>query len=305
MHATRPESFEGTERKMSTYTIENLRSDGPPIAMAMLLACLKRGEPFVTYGQIRAALEDKLGIDTIFPTQIGYVAGALMDMILARNPDAPLINVLITRANGIPGKGAAGYLAKRYRQPSLRNWDAISKKRKLQIVERERQLILRYGRWNEISKALFGTDVPWPAPPSDEADYPRYGRGGEAESAEHKALKAWVAADPTRIGLSKTFGPGDPEVRLFSGDEVDVMFSKEKVFRAVEVKSIRSGYEDLKRGIYQCVKYREVKIAEQKPYLADVEAILVTERELPPDLLERARILGVRCKCVSVNKQSK
>jgi hypothetical protein len=290
---------------MSTYTLEDLRSDGPPIAMAMLLACLKRGEPFVTYSQIRAALENKLGVDTIFPTQIGHVAGALMDMILARDPDAPLINVLITRANGIPGKGASGYLATRYRQPSLCKWNKISNSRKLQIVERERQLIQRYGRWNEISQTLFGTNAPWPAPPSDEADYPRHGRGGEAESAEHKALKAWVAADPTRIGLSKTFGPGDPEARLLSGDEVDVMFSKEMVFRAVEVKSIRSGYEDLKRGIYQCVKYREVKVAELQPYSADVEAILVTEQELPPDLLERAQILGVRCKCVAVNKQSK
>lgn len=67
------------------------------------------------------------------------------------------------------------------------------------------------------------------------------------------------------------------------------------------MKSIRSGDEDLKRGIYQCVKYREVKIAEMRPFDADVEAILVTERELPPDLLERARILGVLCKCVAVN----
>jgi len=287
---------------MSTYTIKDLCTDGPPIAMAMLLACLRRGEPFVTYGEIRRALEDKLGVDAIFPTQIGYVAGTLMDMILEQDSGAPLINVLITRANGIPGKGAGGYLAERYRQPTLRNWDAISTARKLRTVERERQLIQRYGHWEEISQALFGTAAPWPAPPPDEADYPGQGRGGEAESAEHKALKSWVAADPTRIGLPKNFGLGEPEVWLQSGDEVDVMFSNKMVFRAVEVKSIRSGYEDLKRGIYQCVKYREVKIAEMRPYDADVEAILVTERELPPDLLERARILGVRCKCVAVNR---
>lgn len=287
---------------MSTYTLDDLRTEGAPIAMAMLLACLRRGEPFVTYGQIRAALEDRLGVDTIFPTQIGHVAGALMDMILARDPDAPLINVLITRANGIPGKGAGDYLATRYQRPGLRDWDVIPDLDKLRIVDQERQLIQRYGRWQEISQELFGTDAPWPAPPPDEADYPSQGRGGEAESDEHKALKAWVAADPTRIGLSKTFGLGDTEFRLLSGDEVDVMFSREMVFRAVEVKSIRSGYEDLKRGIYQCIKYRAVKIAEMQPYDADVEAILVTERELPPDLMERARVLGVSYKCVAVNR---
>jgi len=287
---------------MSTYTIEDLCAEGPPIAMAMLLACLRRGEPFVTYGEIRAALEEKLGVDTIFPTQIGHVAGTLMDMILEQDPGAPLINVLITRANGIPGKGAGRYLAQRYPRQALRNWDAISSARKRLVVERERRLIQRYGHWKGISQALFGTAALWPAPPPDEADHPGQPRGGEAESAEHKALKSWVAADPTRIGLRQDFGTGDPEVRLQSGDEVDVMFSNEMVFRAVEVKSIRSSYEDLKRGIYQCVKYREVKIAEMQPYVVDVEAILVTERNLPPELLERARMLGVRCKCVKVNK---
>ena len=86
-----------------------------------------------------------------------------------------------------------------------------------------------------------------------------------------------------------------------SGDKVDVMFIAHDKFRAVEVKSLKSNDDDLKRGIYQCVKYREVKSAEIAPYEADVEAILVVERELPLGLRERASVLGVKCKCVSVN----
>lgn len=288
---------------MSAYTVEELRKDGPPFAMAMLLKSIDHGESFVTYGDIRRELEYQLNIQRIFPTQIGEVAGSLMDQILEVDSNAPLINVLITRGSGIPGKGAGGYLAKRYRSPRLRNWDKISKQEKLKIVDRERKKVFRYTKWDSINHQLFGRDAGGKLrEQAEETDYNSTGRGGAAESEEHKKLKAWVAADPSRIGLSKRFGAGVPEYRLMSGDEVDVMFMSRNTFRAVEVKSIRSNNDDLKRGIYQCVKYREVKTAEIAPYHSDVKAILIVERELPSELKERAAILGIKYKCVSVNK---
>jgi len=288
---------------MPAYTVEELRKDGPPFAMAMLLKSIDHGESFVTYGDIRRELEYQLNIQRIFPTQIGEVAGSLMDQILALDPDAPLINVLITRGSGIPGKGAGGYLAKRYRSARLKDWDKISNQEKLQIVDRERKKVFLYKNWDSINRQLFDQDTAGKLREQsvEETDYSSTGRGGPAESEEHKKLKAWVAADPSRIGLSKRYGSGVPEYRLMSGDEVDVMFMSRNTFRAVEVKSIRSNDEDLKRGIYQCVKYREVKTAEVAPYHSDVEAILVAERELPLELKERAAILGIKCKCVTVN----
>jgi hypothetical protein len=81
------------------------------------------------------------------------------------------------------------------------------------------------------------------------------------------------------------------------------MFSDGDSFRMVEVKSCKSNDEDLRRGIYQCVKYREVKKSEHLPYEIDVQSILVTERELNSGLKERARILGIKHKCVFVNKK--
>jgi len=288
---------------MPAYTVEELRTDGPQFAMAMLLKSIDHGESFVTYGDIRRELEYQLNIQRIFPTQIGEVAGSMMDQILAVDPDAPLINVLITRGSGIPGKGAGGYLATRYQSPRLKNWDNISKQEKLEIVERERRKVFLYKKWDSINHKLYGRDTVGKLreKPAEETDYNSGGYGGPAESVEHKKLKAWVAADPSRIGLSKRYGSGVPEYRLMSGDEVDVMFVSQNTFRAVEVKSIRSNDDDLKRGIYQCVKYREVKTAEIAPYSSDVEAILVVERELPSELKERAKILGIKCKCVSVN----
>ena len=82
------------------------------------------------------------------------------------------------------------------------------------------------------------------------------------------------------------------------------MFSYGNSFRAIEVKSCRSNDEDFKRGIYQCVKYREVKRAEHLPYEIDVESILMTERELNSELKERAKLLGIKLKCVSVNTRN-
>ena len=78
------------------------------------------------------------------------------------------------------------------------------------------------------------------------------------------------------------------------------MFSHGTSFRAVEVKSRRSNEQDMKRGIYQCVKYREVNRAEHLPFDVDVEAILVTEQKLTTELSDRAKLLGVAWKHLSL-----
>ena len=66
---------------MSTYTVKQLGDEGPQFAMAMLLECIQSGEPFITYGNIGFELEHQLKIKTIFPTQIGHVAGSHPDFL--------------------------------------------------------------------------------------------------------------------------------------------------------------------------------------------------------------------------------
>lgn len=293
---------------MSKYSVEELREKGPPFAMAMLLECLKGGESFVTYGAIRDELQYQLKIETIFPTQIGQVAGSLMNQILEVDPRAPLINALITRANGLPGAGVGSYFAKKYKVPAYNNWDTVLPMTKLDLLDREREKVLRYGRWEQINTRLFGKGAKTLLRNSEGTEVdglPRNGRsyGGEAESEEHKKLKFWVAENPHKIGLPKSFEKSEPESYLLSGDTVDVLFIDGANYVTVEVKSCRSNDDDFRRGIYQCVKYRAVKQAEHLPHKVAVRAILVTERELNEDLKARARILGVAVKCVSVNKR--
>lgn len=287
---------------MSTYTVEDISAKGSPYALAMLLQALNSKESYLTYKAIKAELELQLQIASIFTVQIGKVAGRMMDDILSIDPEAPLINVLICRANGIPGKGAGGYLAQRYKDPSLKDWDKVPEKRRLELVAQERQKILAYRDWQLIAKNLYGR-LPSLSDKSDEPEEQDYnpGHGGEAESPEHKKLKEWVLNNPKKIGIHATPDYKKAEERLLSGDEVDVVFRCADTFYVIEVKSRRSNDADFQRGVYQCVKYRAVKLAEQLPSLPRVVAILVTESQISGGLRERARVLDIDLRVVKIS----
>lgn len=296
-----------------SHTIKEIIDTGAPIALCMLIEAIHKGEPFVTYGDIAAEIHVKLGGKTIFPTNIGYVAGSMMNQILELDSKAPLINAMITRQDGLPGDGIGGYLAKRYRDPKLKKWETVSKSQKLKIVERERKKVrlYTYTRWKKLEKKLFGSPASIKRlnqiSKEKDGNSPDGRRGGAPESEEHQKLKEWIRKNPQKIGLPQSFGQGHTEEELLSADIVDVVFTDGEQFAVVEVKSCRSGDGDLRRGIYQCVKYRAVKEAQEKQANTSerntsVRAILVTERDLPPQLKERARLLSVGTKKVSVNK---
>lgn len=293
---------------MATYTLDQLRDDGPQFAMAMLLRCLSAGAEFVTYGEIAAELEYQLKIKKVFSTHIGQVAGSLMDSILEIDPNAPLINALITRPDGIPGVGVGGYFAIRYNNERYNNWKKIKKAEKVKIITREREKISQYGKWHEINQRLFGLGATSKlrVPSGSEVDgLANNGKnyGGPAESDEHKKLKQWVSENAEKLGINTSFGTGKTESFLLSGDIIDVLFSDGSNYCVVEVKSCRSNDDDLRRGVYQCVKYRAVKEAEHAPNKISVRALLVAERKLNAELMSRASLLDVGFVCVSVNSK--
>ena len=89
------------------------------------------------------------------------------------------------------------------------------------------------------------------------------------------------------------------EVELLSGDRVDVVSVTEDRTVAIEVKSKDSDWADLRRGVYQCVKYRAVIRAQDIRRNANVESWLVTETPLPHELKRLARRLGIQTKAIS------
>ena len=82
------------------------------------------------------------------------------------------------------------------------------------------------------------------------------GWGGGGEGKQHKELRECISKNPKKYGLN-IIGDGHKE-SLPSGDEIDVVFETDDEYVIVEVKSEISDDKDIKRGLYQCVKYRAV-----------------------------------------------
>ena len=123
----------------------------------------------------------------------------------------------------------------------------------------------------------------------------KYGTGGESE--EHKKLKGYAQEHPELFGVSRN-AKSNVEYPLPSGDLLDVLFKDGDKWTAVEVKSCRSDDNDLKRGIYQCVKYRAVleamKKAEKCPQ--NLEVFLLSEKPLPNSLKPLSKELKIKTK---------
>lgn len=78
-----------------------------------------------------------------------------------------------------------------------------------------------------------------------------------------------------------------------------MVIETEKMLHAVEVKSLRSGPDDLQRGVYQCIKYQAVIRAEEKALkhgkgtVRPVRTVLVCEGTLPAGLRAIANMHSV------------
>ena len=80
-----------------------------------------------------------------------------------------------------------------------------------------------------------------------------------------------------------------------SGDKVDVYFEKAAV--AVEVKTANAQSQEIRRGIFQCIKYRAVLQAEQQvygPVSPTVDCLLALDGALSKELQDIAKLLNVR-----------
>jgi hypothetical protein len=264
------------------YTLDFLREAGLKPAMGYLLPRIV-ARSNITYGEVADRLRQDLNIDgKVFPTHIGSVAGPLQDLIHQIDPLAPLLNVLIVRADSEEASdGVDGYLKRKYNIPSREDLDPDEKS---ELLRRAAKEVYAFRHWAQIYQQAFDETPPSSDPAIDIEGSERDGqsRGGPAESEEHKKLKAYVLAHPEVVGAKGRLVEKRDEYCLLSGDEVDVFLAKNDQFWLVEVKSERSNERDMMRGCYQCIKYRAVFKAQLHRTLptARVHAILVTKKPL-------------------------
>ena len=280
-------------------TYENLESVQATRPLTAWLIHAARSRRTMTYGQVKQRLEGECRFDVIFPVAVGRVAGAAMNRILKYFPNAPLLNVLLVQSTtGLPGSGAVGYLARRYPKIRwLRKVGADKDARWRGLIEKEAARVYGYARWNEVYQLAYSRRLP--AAKVDSAGKERDGRGrGGGEGENHEALRLKVMREPSlvRRGLRPEYT--ETEFELLSGDRVDVVSRAKGGTVAIEVKSRDSDWNDLRRGVYQCVKYRAVLAAQDIRQEPTVESWLVTETDLPGDLKALARRLGVRTKVI-------
>lgn len=168
------------------------------------------------------------------------------------------------------------------------------------MIARATNAVHNYGRWDEVA-AYFGITLPGALSDSDPIDLPRPPAVLGGESDAHLALKEYVAAHPKLFAEYGQFSPGLLEVRLLSGDEVDVLFQNEEMTLAVEIKTASAPPGELTRGLFQCVKYRAVLRAmyDVDAKLINVRTVLVTPQPLPFPLRQAATRLNVAWQQIS------
>ena len=283
----RPTEIWGTMEIQATK--ENLREHAAaPVAQWLIYAALQRTS--VTYNEAKRRLETEFGFSTVFSPMMGIPAGALMDRILEVEDDCPLLNVLLVRQrDGMPGDGAGLYMAKYLNQRSL----AQPGYRKRQPAHWRAAFdeicsgVYAFPDWDRVYADAFGHRLPaFASSQGTERDGIESTRGGEGRN--HRKLRLWIRDNPGQVRRNYANLRTDTEVVLASEDRVDVVYYGPTTV-ALEVKSLDSDYADLRRGIFQCIKYRAVMQAMDARSNPQVIPFLVTQTRLPNDLASLAR----------------
>lgn len=277
-------------------TNENLAADESTKALMRWLVAAALDNSFLTYGEAKSRLEQEIGFDRIARAgRTGLTAGTMIDKLLQIDENAPLLNVLLVeQATELPSDGAGGYLATRFKKPLLRRENAKNRYPKAWRRTFDRAAGQVYAtterQWQDLFQAAYGEPLKEKQIQKDrkrrkagnEADGLKYGRKGEGPN--HKALRLWVCENPGSVRRRFAGATTKTEVVLDSADRVDAVFNLEDEVVAVEVKSRDSNLIDLKRGVFQCIKYRAVLDAMDIRESDSVSAMLVVEGKVPAEI---------------------
>ncbi len=227
-----------------------------------------------------------------------HVAGKIGDICAAlrseTDTDVPPLNaIIINDTSRLPSYGVDFYLST-YLGMRSRDMSRLSDAARDAYAGQIMQQVFDYSGWKEvanhlgirITEVLEKVKVPDLDEAIDLTDSRDFASGPESEA--HQKLKEWVAARFELFRKYGSFEPGDTEYPLSSGDRLDVYFSNGTSRLAVEIKSRDAPEAEVKRGIYQCVKYRATLRAMQTAAFVppNAQAVLVLDRN-PSEIVAR------------------
>lgn len=275
------------------------RSTVVPDALPILIKWAKEGEPR-SYSDLAAELHEHFN-HPVMPRKdlYGAVAGAIAQALDRLSNETgeripPLHAIMVNKRSGIAGEGAV-----RISPAYFAGKDTSTPVAMRAQLEQAMQDVFHYDRWDWVA-SLF--EAPTLAPSSGVKDdgeaiaLPKLPDAMAGESAQHQALKAWVAAHPEEFADYGPFESGKNEQPLSSGDRLDVFFRNDDTMLAVEVKTSQCSEDELKRGVFQAVKYRAVLRAMQQSEnrVPNGEAVLVSTRKPGKETLALIHRLKVR-----------
>ncbi len=276
--------------------------------LPLLVAYANASEP-VTYGGLSEEVTRRKWSHYVMPLAYRYVAGAIGFGLEETEeewgePIPPINALVINEATGLPGKGVDLFLRSYLRHTGSKK--RLTQAQRESIVEEIHKDIYNYPDWDRLLKH-YSLPKPPKIKTKTKKNKPKhkYNWSNEGESQEHKALKEYIRKNPNIVNVSSN-ATATEEYLLPSADKIDVHFEEGDWDIAVEVKSVRSNDDDLKRGIFQCVKYREILRALRRieGFIPQARSLLVTERELPSELKEIAATLKVKWVVVNLTNSS-
>ena len=229
-------------------------------------------------------------------TQLKHVLKIIGNALAKPDLGIPMIQLIVINKDGVVGNQGLGWIVPKELITGL------SLEEKKRLCKGEQTRVFEYHRWGEILAKCHLEPLSLGAPletllEEAAASMPPQG-GGEKE--DHRVLKEFVKAHPDCIDLKQRFTRRSTECPLLSGDQMDVFFESANELVCVEVKGKNSPEADIRRGIFQCVKYRAVLEA-QGLYRGDrkqpvISVYLVLATGLSAELERVAGILKIPVK---------
>jgi len=260
----------------------------------------------VTYGELSKEAMRRKWSHYVMPVSYRHPAGVIGYAIEEteeewQKPIPPINAIVINKTTRLPGKGVDYFLKTYLRLTGSRR--RLTTHQRQSIVEEIHKDVFNYSGWRDLLQHYGLSEPPeLQQPQIHSKQKQKYNWSGESESEAHKKLKQFVANNPWVVDLPRTTPKGQREYILPSADKIDVLFKHGPWDVAIEVKASNANDDDLLRGIYQCVKYRELLRAEKRVIgaIPQARALLVTERSLPSEHQRVADTLKVECKKVDL-----
>lgn len=235
------------------------------------------------------------------PRNLNCVLGAIGSELLELGKKwklniPPLQSLVFNRHNQMPGEGIILFI---HNPEEYKN---ATRKRKRILIDQMLLEVYKFDQWDKVLRELGleplkgNAKIPQTSILSGVPDNKNYFGGGESDA--HRELKEFILQNPTCLGLSFKKLEGKMEFSFLSGDTIDILFCQRKSWVGVEVKSHHSNQDDIRRGLFQCVKYQALIKASQtvSGLYPDCRVILALGGPFPKELLPEKHQLGIEVK---------